>query len=93
MDRRSFFKFLPIAPVALVAEGTKLAASEYAPHDGNLSITIQSSLKKNPKNNNGSSISFNQVDPGKSASLSVGADGNLWLKNSSDNSWRKIMVE
>jgi len=78
MNRRSFCKFLPAAPVVLMAEGAR-AASEYAPTDDSRGIKINASKKELPR--------------ARSATLSVGADGNLWLKNSSDDTWRKVMVE
>jgi len=93
MNRRSFCKFLPAAPVVLMAEGAR-AASEYAPTDDSMSIKINASKKELPRGPNTAILGVTtQVDPTKSATLSVGSDGNMWLKNSSDDTWRKIMVE
>lgn len=95
MNRRSFFKFLPAAPVVLVAEGAKAVTSEHAPTDDSISVKIHHAKKKElPKGPNTAILGITtRIDPTKSAILSVGSDGNLWLKNSSDDTWRKVMVE
>jgi hypothetical protein len=49
--------------------------------------------KELPRGPNTAIDGIGTVDVTKSATLSVGSDGNLWLKNSSDDTWRKIMVE
>jgi hypothetical protein len=93
MNRRSFCKFLPAAPVVLMAEGAR-AASEYAPTDDSMSVKIHHAKKKElPRGPNTAILGIRTVDVTKSATLSVGSDGNLWLKNSSDDTWRKVMVE
>jgi len=94
MNRRSFFKILPAAPVVLVAEGAKAVTSEYAPTDDSMSVKIHHAKKKElPRGPNTAILGIRTVDVTKSATLSVGSDGNLWLKNSSDDTWRKVMVE
>jgi len=94
MNRRSFFKILPVAPVVLMAEGAKAVTSEHAPTDDSCRIMINASKKELPRGPNTAILgATTRIDPTRSATLSVGADGNLWLKNSSDDTWRKIMVE
>jgi len=93
MNRRSFFKILPAAPVVLVAEGARAVTSEHAPTDDSFSIKINASKNDRPRGPNTAILGIRTVDPTRSATLSVGADGNMWLKNSSDDTWRKIMVE
>jgi hypothetical protein len=96
MDRRSFFKFLPIAPVAFVAEGARAATSIDAPHEGEFSIALQGSYKEKKKSTHVgyTSISYSYPinDPNKNVKFSVGQDGNLWLK-SVGGEWRKVKVE
>jgi hypothetical protein len=95
MNRRSFFKFLPIAPVALVAEGARAASLIDAPHEGEYSIAITGSLKNKCQTTLGiGSISYNYpiTDPNKMVSMSVGQDGNLWLK-SKNGEWKKVMTD
>ena len=95
MNRRSFFKFLPIAPVALVADGAHAVSSADAPHEGEYSIAITGSLKNKYQTTPGiGSISYNYpiTDHNKMVSMSVGQDGNLWLK-SKNGEWKRVMTD
>jgi hypothetical protein len=91
MNRRSFFKFLPIAPVALVADGARAASSIDAPAKGQMHLTLQGSK---PSNRSPNSLGYGlpESDPTKQVSLSIGQDGNLWLK-SKNGEWKRVMTD
>lgn len=76
MDRRAFFSFLPLAPVIAGA-----AIAEESNRDLKPTGSVPT-LSLHQKNNWGG----NKVD------LSVGKDGNLWLRTS-DNDWKRIVTE
>ena len=91
MNRRSFFKFLPIAPVALAAEGARASNADYAPPKGQTHITLQGSK---PSNRSPTSLGFgmNEPDLNRQVSMGVGEDGNLWLKTAKGE-WKKVVTE
>jgi hypothetical protein len=91
MNRRSFFKFLPIAPVALVADGARAASSIDAPAKGQAHITLQGSK---PSNRSPTSLGFgiNEPDLTRQVSMGVGEDGNLWLKTAKGE-WKRVMTD
>lgn len=95
MNRRSFFKFLPIAPVALVAEGARACIADGAPTPGTTMITFTGSKPLKPVNSSPNMLgSFNlaEQDLNKQVSMTVGEDGNLWLKRK-DGEWKRIVTE
>jgi hypothetical protein len=91
MNRRSFFKFLPIAPVALAAEGAQACNADYAPPKGQVHITLQGSK---PSNRSPTSLGFgiNEPDLTRQVSMGVGEDGNLWLKTAKGE-WKRVVTE
>jgi len=91
MNRRSFFKFLPIAPVALAAEGAHAYNADYAPPKGQVHITLQGSK---PSNRSPTSLGFkmNEPDLTRQVSMGVGEDGNLWLKTTKGE-WKRVVTE
>lgn len=100
MNRRSFFKFLPIAPLALVAEGARAATADGAPIPEATRITFSGNKKKavKPYGSSGSTLtslggwSMNEADYSKEVSMAVGDDGHLWLKRK-DGEWKRIVTE
>ena len=98
MNRRSFFKFLPIAPVALVAEGARANISEGAPIPEACQIVLQGNKKAKPAHYHSEvagSISFIMPatsDPTKNLSMAVGDDGYLWLKRV-NSEWKRAVTE
>ena len=103
MNRRSFFAFLPIAPLALVAEGARAVTANGAPINGSYNITLNGASKvnttemmktkfDNPYQSKISFVSIPQPDPNKAVTMAVGDDGDLWLKRK-DNNWRKVVTE
>jgi hypothetical protein len=95
MNRRSFFKFLPIAPVALVAEGARAVTTDEIPLDDGVRMTLHGSKKVDGTCMNlsaGIPSTFTVMDDTKSVTMSVGNDGRLWIK-SKDNHWRRVVTE
>lgn len=93
MNRRKFFSFLPIAPAALMVEGAQAEEVNLAPTDKTIKISMMAS-KHVPQPKNGLYSLHNKYvsDPSKQVSLSVGEDGNLWIK-SNDNPWKRVATE
>lgn len=73
MNRRKFFRFLPVAPVIAGAVLVKEAQADEGPEE---------------KHNN-----LIELRAGKgSIKLSVGRDGNLWIKPR-DEDWKRVVTE
>lgn len=88
MNRRSFFKFLPVAPVVLIAEGVRAATVDQAPNE---SISLQLMAHHKPVHKPGRFM--NPVpDMNRVVSMSVGQDGKLWVK-SKDDVWKRVVTE
>ena len=89
MNRRSFFKFLPVAPVVLVAEGARAATADQAPIEQapSLQLTAHKPFKPRP-----GWLMQPAVDWSKQVSMAVGNDGRLWLK-SKDDVWKRVVTE
>jgi hypothetical protein len=99
MNRRSFFAFLPIAPLALVAEGARAVTADGAPLENAVNLTLMGAEPKNKNelmylSNGPAQYTFTgfKSDPAKAVSMAVGDDGNLWLKRK-DGQWRKVVTE
>lgn len=89
MNRRSFFKFLPVAPVALAAEGARAVTVDEAPADPVVSLMLTAQKKRNQS----SQVFFmSEPDLTRQVSMSVGQDGRLWLK-SKDDVWKRVVTE
>lgn len=91
MNRRSFFKFLPIAPVALVAEGAKAVGIDDQPTNNDINVSL---IGSKPNKTSSTSIFGNMpiADPSRAVSMGVGRDGNLWIK-SKGGEWAKVLTE
>jgi hypothetical protein len=97
MNRRSFFAFLPVAPIALVAEGARAAAASQAPPAHAVNMTLIGAAPKNKNelmylSNGPAAIAFPQSDPTKQVAMAVGEDGELWLKGK-DKQWKRVVTE
>lgn len=95
MNRRKFFAFLPLAPVAACAaieEAKAKASTEGAPIAE--TPTIRFCAAKPSKRNHEAFLSFYSVeeDPTKKVLMAVGDDGSLWIKNSNQE-WKRIATE
>jgi hypothetical protein len=91
MNRRKFFAFLPIAPVALISDGAKADTAKEQPREGEFALSI---IGSNQRKVESSSMSVNMpiTDPNLQISMSVGRDGNLWLK-SHGKKWTKVLTQ
>lgn len=91
MNRRSFFKFLPVAPFALAAEGAKAVGIDEQPTGNEITLSITASK---PNKTSSTSIFGNMpiVDPSRSIAMAVGQDGKLWLKPKSGE-WARVVTE
>ena len=89
MNRRNFFAFLPIAPVALIAEGARAATVDEAPSEPVVSLMLTAQKKRNQS----SQVLFmSEPDLTRQVSMSVGQDGNLWLKPKGGE-WKRVVTE
>jgi hypothetical protein len=93
MNRRSFFAFLPVAPVALITDGAKASTAEGAPIPTAVQIVLSGNKKPDP-NRCPTTLGFNmpEADHNKNLSMAVGDDGNLWLKTK-NGEWKRVVTE
>ena len=96
MNRRDLFGFLPIAPVLVAAAVVSESQVEEKPEDGSNQLRIMG-MKKNPiTNRNNDSVLYigqNLVpDDTAHVTMSVGRDGNLWLKTATGD-WKRVVTE
>ena len=96
MNRRDLFGFLPIAPVLVAAAVVSESQAEEKPEDGSNQLRIMG-MKKNPiTNRNNDSVLYigqNLVpDDTAHVTMSVGRDGNLWLKTATGD-WKRVVTE
>jgi hypothetical protein len=89
MNRRSFFKFLPIAPVALIAEGARASTADQAP---NKSISPLQLIAYHEPVHQPGSFTNPVPDMSRVVSMSIGQDGELWIKSKNDNFWKKVLT-
>ena len=93
MNRRSFFKFLPVAPVVLVAEGARAANADQAPNEKGVSLQLSAHKPFKPKPGQVPGwLMQPEMDWSKQVSMAVGNDGRLWLK-SKDDIWKRVVTE
>jgi hypothetical protein len=96
MNRRSFFKFLPVAPVVFAAEGARAAIANEAPHDHAMSLIINGSKKREPGEvmHVGKDVTLNwpKDDPSKNVAMAVGEDGRMWFR-SHGGEWKRVVLE
>ena len=87
MNRRSFFKFLPVAPVVLIAEGARAATKDQEPDQNILTLIPSKEIQNRPN-----SLMMREQDKSRTLNLSIGKDGNLWIKSVKDNVWKKLQT-
>jgi hypothetical protein len=90
MNRRSFFKFLPVAPVVMIAEGARAATADQAPPNKFIP-TLQLIAYHKPVHQPGW-FSNPVPDMNRAVSMSVGEDGKLWVR-SKNKEWRRVVTE
>jgi hypothetical protein len=89
MNRRSFFKFLPIAPVVMIAEGARAETMDLAPDYNILTLTYQ---KKSEHNSDSMRFWMTEPDMSRQLHISVGQDGKLWIRSKNDV-WKRVVTE
>lgn len=89
MNRRSFFKFLPVAPVVMIAEGARAATVDQEPTENIITLIPQKDVEHNTSPNTFRMI---ERDPSRNLHISVGRDGNLWIKSVKDNMWKRVQT-
>ena len=92
MNRRKFFAFLPVAPVAFVTEGAKADNKDQRPHDSELTLSISGHKPPKPAKSANACISISRSEPTNQVSMAVGQDGKLWLRTNSGE-WKKVVTE
>lgn len=98
MNRRKFFALLPAAPIAVATwPSESKAAPEESPRSGEYSLVLSGTEAPDPtelKKHNGSGVYQFITGPKEvsQVSMSVGRDGNLWLKGK-DGEWKRVVTE
>jgi hypothetical protein len=91
MNRRGFLSVITMGAVAVPAAAMGVKASSN-PSDAPISGTTLS-IKNGVKKSNNSSVFFeDQYEEYKTVNMSVGKDGNLWIKTE-DGQWKRIVTE
>lgn len=90
MNRRSFFRVLPVAasPVALAAAGVAYAAENKSTPPATAGITFSHGTPV-PPDPNSNAISFNVYENVKNHGTVVMHEGELWIR-AHNKDWRKI---
>jgi hypothetical protein len=89
MNRRSFFKFLPVAPVVLIIEGARAATVDQAPDHNIMTLTP---LKKSDYKPDSLRYWMSENDMSRELNISVGQDGKLWIRSKNDV-WKRVLTE
>ena len=76
--------------MALVAEGAKAHYSSEQPQHNELSIILGAVKPQAP--NNTQTLCFPVADSSREVAMSVGQDGNLWIKPK-DGEWAKVVTQ
>jgi hypothetical protein len=93
MNRRSFFKFLPVAPVVMITEGARAATADQAPNEAPVPLQLIAHKPTQPKPGQVPGwLMQPEMDWSKHVSMAVGNDGRLWLKSKNDE-WRRVVTE
>jgi hypothetical protein len=91
MNRRGFLSVITIGAVAAPAAAMGVKASS-DPSDAPISDTTLSITSGVKKSNNSSVFFHDQYEEYKTVNMSVGKDGNLWIKTE-DGHWKRIVTE
>lgn len=97
MNRRDFFKFLPVAPIALPMTAVAMANEGNEPVDEAIKLVLHGTKKRDGEmmrlGNNTMNLQMpHETDPTKSVALSIGNDGHLWIKSAEDK-WKRVVTE
>lgn len=96
MNRRSLFGALALSPLMAVPAFAKGDTSDESPTENSPNLTLHGVMKKNGEimrlNSRCIAADFPQYDPNIAVSMSVGQDGNLWLR-SKGGDWKRVVTE
>ena len=99
MNKRDFFKFLGLAPVIIPAVAIAKASEGDEPAQEAVKIVLYGSKKREVPSMSlsngpfrGGSFTMPEYDTSKSAALSVGNDGHLWIKTN-NGKWKRVVTE
>lgn len=107
MDRRSFFSFVPLGPMVLAGAMISESQKEETPVGGNSVRMLGCKKRKRTERpsfpltsssdysvvNNGYVFDCDwETDYSKSITMSVGRDGNLWVKKH-EGEWKRVVTE
>ena len=108
MNRRSFFAFLPLAPIVAagsvnaqakpdISAGAPIPEATRITFQGNKKVeqkpTILTTVSNTPSNNiTLGGWSMGRADHNKNVEMAVGDDGDLWLRRK-DGEWKRIVTE
>lgn len=97
MNRRDFFKFLPVAPIALPMTAVAMAREGDEPSEGDVNISIHGSrpprkIETHYPHIGGMNFNLRENDPDRIVTMSVGKDGQFWIKTSKDG-WKRVVTE
>ena len=103
MNRRDFFKFLPLAPLVVVSEAKAMAHADDAPDTTINTFLLSNHKKVNPEDipawPNISHNTYFGAPNGEvamkthvTAAIAVGNDGCLWTK-SQNGKWKRVVTE
>lgn len=79
MNRRDFFKFLPVAPIALPMTAVAMAREGDEPERNLLTLQMQKDLWR-----------VSSEDP--QVHMSIGKDGGLWIRKDKED-WKRVVTE
>lgn len=88
MNRRDFFKFLPVMPMVVAGDAIAMAHEGNEPNIEAIRLVLHGNKRKDGEMMR---LSHHEEDILRSASLSVGEDGHLWVKT--NNKWQRVVTE
>ena len=97
MNRRDFFKFLPVAPMVLASEAIAMANEGNEPENEAVKLVLHGTKRRDGEMMRLGTNMMNlqmpyETDYKKSVALSIGNDGHLWVKTAEDK-WKRVVTE
>lgn len=97
INKRDFFKFLAVAPIAAPMTAVAMAREGDEPEAHEVNITLHGlspprKVDTNYPHIGGMSFNLMQEDPNRRVTMSVGKDGNFWIKTV-QGGWKRVVTE
>lgn len=98
MNRRTFFNFLPIAPVVAAGAIIESGKENDKPDNDYNTLTLRAMKKRGDWKTEETTNGWISIDRGwepdmsREVSFGVGKDGKLWIKTS-DLNWQRVVTE